>query len=177
MLIGALGTIGKDPDVVAKSRAALDRALAGGAPLEPTVAGAIVKAAATHGDAALFDALVAAADARPRPEEQYRYLYALGDFRDPALVDRGLQRSLSPQLRSQDTALYLAQFLGQSGGARPRAWAFITANWAGARAEGGDFRRRHEPGAVARRVLRRAVARRRSRRSSPRTRCPARRGR
>jgi aminopeptidase N/puromycin-sensitive aminopeptidase len=128
VLIGALGTFGQDPDVVSKSRAALDRALAGGAPLEPTVAGAIVKAAATHGDAALFDGLAAAAERAASPEEQYRYLYALGDFRDPALVDRGLQRSLSPQLRSQDTSIYLAQFLVNPA-ARGRAWAFITANW------------------------------------------------
>jgi aminopeptidase N len=128
VLIAALGTFGQDPDVVAKARAALDRALAGGTPLEPTVAGAIVKAAATHGDAALFDALAAAADHATAPEEQYRYLYALGDFRDPALVDRGLQRSLSPQLRSQDTAIYLSQFLVNPG-SRGRAWAFVTANW------------------------------------------------
>jgi aminopeptidase N len=128
VLIGALGTFGQDRDVVSQSRAALDRALAGGPALEPTVAGAIVKAAATHGDAALFDALVAAADRATSPEEQYRYLYALGDFHDPALVDRGLHRSLSPQLRSQDTAIYLAQFLVNPG-ARGRAWAFVTANW------------------------------------------------
>jgi aminopeptidase N len=128
VLIGALGAFGQDPDVVSKSRAALDRALAGGPPLEPAVAGAIVKAAATHGDAALFDALVAAADRAASPEEQYRYLYALGDFRDPALVDRGLQRALSPQLRSQDTAIYLAQFLVNPV-ARGRAWAFVAANW------------------------------------------------
>jgi len=129
VLVGALGTFGQDQDVVSKARAALDRALAGGAPLEPTVAGAIVKAAATHGDAALFDALGAAAERAASPEEQYRYLYALGDFRDPALVDRGLQRALSPQLRSQDTAIYLAQFLVNPL-ARGRAWAFVTANWA-----------------------------------------------
>ena len=129
VLIGALGAISQDPDVVAKSRAALDRALAGGPPLEPTVAGAIVKAAASHGDDKLFDALGAAADRAASPDEQYRYLYALGDFRDPALIDRGLQRSLSPQLRSQDTAIYLAQFLTNPA-ARPRAWAFIKSNWA-----------------------------------------------
>ena len=129
VLIGALGAISQDPDVISKSRAALDRALAGGPPLEPTVAGAIVKTAATNGDDRLFDALGAAADRAGSPEDQYRYLYALGDFRDPALIDRGLQRSLSPQLRSQDTAIYLAQFLTNPA-ARPRAWAFVQAHWA-----------------------------------------------
>ncbi|MCU1384094.1 MAG: pepN 2 [Acidobacteria bacterium] len=128
VLIGALGAIGEDPDVMAKSRAALDRALAGGPALDPTVAGAIVKAAATNGDQKLFDALAGAADRAASPEDQYRYLYALGDFRDPALIDRGLQRSLSPQLRSQDTAVYLVQFLTNPV-ARPRAWAFVKEHW------------------------------------------------
>jgi aminopeptidase N len=128
VLIGALGTISQDPEVISTARAALDRSLAGGAPLEPTVAGAIVKTAATHGDAALFDALGTAADRATSPEDQYRYLFALGDFRDPTLVEKGLQRALSPQLRSQDTAIYLAQFLVNPA-ARRRAWAFVTANW------------------------------------------------
>jgi len=128
VLIGALGAISRDPEVISKSRAALDRALAGGPALDPTVAGAIVKAAATSGDEKLFDALAAAAARATSPEEQYRYLYALGGFREPALIDRGLRRSLSPQLRSQDTAIYLSQFLANPA-ARPSAWAFVKANW------------------------------------------------
>jgi aminopeptidase N len=129
VLIRALGTISQDPDVIARSRAALDRALAGAAPLEPTVAGAIVTAAVVRGDDKLFDALAAAAEHATSPEEQYRYLYGLGGFRDPALIDRGLQLALSPQLRSQDTAIYLAQFLTNPA-ARPRAWAFVKEHWA-----------------------------------------------
>ena len=128
VLIGALGTISQDPDVISKARTALDRSLSGGAPLEPTVAGAIVKTAAMHGDATLFDALGTAADRAASPEDQYRYLFALGDFRDPALIEKGLERSLSPQLRSQDTAIYLARFLVNPA-ARSRAWAFVTAHW------------------------------------------------
>jgi aminopeptidase N len=128
VLIGALGTLGQDPDVIAKARAAIDRSLAGGPPLDPTAAGAIVTTAATHGDATLFDALAAASDRATSPEDQYRYLFALGNFQTPALVDRGLERSLSPQLRSQDTAIYLAQFLGNPV-ARGRAWAFVREHW------------------------------------------------
>jgi hypothetical protein len=36
------------------------------------------------------EALAAAAERSDNPDEHYRYLYALGAFRDPALVDRGL---------------------------------------------------------------------------------------
>jgi aminopeptidase N len=128
-VIASLGIVGRDPDVVARARAALDRALSGSAPLEPTQAGAIVTTAAIHGDAALFDALAAAAEKAAGPEEHYRYLYALGDFREPALIDRALKLALTPQLRSQDTALYLAHFFGNPE-ARSRALSFVTGNWA-----------------------------------------------
>ena len=50
------------------------------------------------------------------------------EFRDPALIDRGLAYALSPQLRSQDTAIYLAQYLANPV-ARPKAWAFIKEHW------------------------------------------------
>src|SRR5258705_49768 len=122
-LIGTLGTIGGDPEVVAASRAALDRALGGGRPLDPSVAEAIVRVAAEHGDAKLYDALMAASDRVTSPDEHYRYLYAVAGFRDPALIDRALQYSRSPQLRSQDTATYLGRFFGNEA-ARSRAWSF-----------------------------------------------------
>jgi aminopeptidase N/puromycin-sensitive aminopeptidase len=127
--IAALGTIGRDPDVVARARSAVDRSLSGRAPLDPTLADAVIKIAAAHGDAPLFDALAAAAERASDPEEHYRYLYALGDFREPPLIDRGLQLAVSPQLRSQDTAVYLSRFFANPD-ARSRAWAFLTAHWA-----------------------------------------------
>ena len=128
-IIAALGGVGNDPEVVSKARSALDRALAGGPALDPTTATSVIPTAAAHGDATLFDALAAAADRATSPEDQYRYLYALADFRDPALIDRGLQRVLSPQIRNQDAAIYLGHFFGNPA-ARTRAWTFLTERWA-----------------------------------------------
>jgi aminopeptidase N len=127
-VIRLLGTLAEDPDVVARAKAAASRAIAGSERLDPTAADAIVETAAAHGDAALFDALAAAAERTNNPDEHYRYLYALAGFRDPALIDRGLARALTPQLRTQDTALYLAQFFANAA-ARPRALAFVTDRW------------------------------------------------
>jgi puromycin-sensitive aminopeptidase len=128
VVLGALGGPGKDPDVIAKARAALDRALGGGPALDPTLAGEIVDIAASHGDAKLYDALMAAMTKATSPDERDRYLYALPDFRDPSLIDRALQYSLSPQLRSQDTAIYLGRFFGNPA-ARARAWTFVKQRW------------------------------------------------
>lgn len=127
-VVGGLGTIAEDPEVVSLSRNALERSLAANIPLEPTLAGVVVQTAAMHGDAALFDALVAAADRAADPDQHYRYLYALGSFSDPALIDRGLKIALTDKLRSQDTAIYLSQFFGNPD-ARERAFAFVGDNW------------------------------------------------
>ncbi len=143
-VVAALGGFGNDPDVVSKARSALDRALAGGPALDPTTAGAVILTAAAHGDAALFDALAAAADRATSPEEQYRYLFALANFRDPVLIDHGLQRVLSPQIRNQDAAIFLARFFANPA-ARARAWTFVTERWAELAPKvsifGGDTRR------------------------------------
>ena len=127
-LIETLGTAGGDADLAVRARAALDRALGGGTPLDPTLAGAITAVAAEHGDRALQDALLAAADRAEAPAERYRSLYALTRFQDPALIDRALEYSLTSKLRSQDTAQFLSRFLAQSA-ARPRAWAFLKQHW------------------------------------------------
>ena len=76
----------------------------------------------------LYDALRAAAERATSPDEHYRYLYAVTDFQDPALIDRGLEYALSPQLRTQDTALYLGMYMANPT-ARPKAWAFVKQHW------------------------------------------------
>jgi aminopeptidase N len=127
-LISTLGTTGADDQVAAMARTALDRSLAGGPPLDSTLARSIVAVAAQRGDGALFDALLAASERATSPDERYRYLYALAEFRDPALIDRALNYSLTPKLRSQDTASFFARLLGEQA-ARPRAWAFLKQHW------------------------------------------------
>ena len=127
-VIGLLGGVADDPDVVSRARAATTRALTGGEALESTMADAVIRTAAAHGDAALFDGLAAAAERTESPEDHYRYLFGLGAFRDPALIDRGLALALTPQLRTQDTALYLAQFFGNAA-ARDRALTFVEGHW------------------------------------------------
>jgi aminopeptidase N len=129
VVISALGTIGDDEEVVRQSRAALDRALAGnGSALEPTLRESVVEIAAEHGDEKLYEALNAAAARATAPDERNLYLLAAAKFRDPRLIGRALQRVFSNDVRTQDTARYLAAFFGNPV-ARPQAWSFIKANW------------------------------------------------
>jgi aminopeptidase N len=128
VVVSALGGIGSEPDVAAKARSAVDGALEGREPLEPTLADALVSIAAAHGDAKLFDALLAAAEKATSPDERYRYLYALADFTDPGLIDRGLALVTTDRVRTQDASIYLAQFLIRPS-SRERAWTFLTERW------------------------------------------------
>jgi aminopeptidase N len=128
VVVAAIGTTGNAADIAAQARAALDRSLTGGPSLDPTLAPSIVSIAAAHGDTALYDHLLAAAARAGSPGERSLYLDATSDFRDPAVLKRALQRALTPEVRTQDTALYLAPFFDNPIG-RPLAWAFVKSNW------------------------------------------------
>jgi len=128
IVVNALGRIGRDPEIVKYARTAVDRALAGDVALDPTLKGSLVHIAAENGDARLFDALTAAAGRATTPSERVLYLYATTDFREPALVDRALGRALTSEIRTQDTARYLASFFDNPA-ARRRAWSFVRSNW------------------------------------------------
>ena len=127
-LISTLGLTGADPAVAASARTALDRSLAGGPALDPTLARSIIAVAARNGDAPLFDTMLAASERSSSGDEKYRYLYSLAEFRNPALLERALAYSLTSKLRSQDTASYFSHFFGDEA-ARPRAWAFMKEHW------------------------------------------------
>ena len=141
VVVAGLGGPGEDPGVAAAARTMVDRMLSGGGPVEAALAEPLVNIAAAHGDATLYDGLLAAAQHADDPAEHYRYLYALAGFRDPAMVDRGLQRLLSPDLRRQDMALYLSKFF-LNPHARVRAWQIRQSTLGRARARiaiaGGD---------------------------------------
>ena len=79
--------------------------------------------------------------ARPSPDERAFYLFAPARFRDPRIIDRALQRTLSSDVRTQDTARYLAAFFDNPV-ARPRAWSFVKSQLDRARAEAADLQRR-----------------------------------
>src|SRR5260370_34353287 len=60
-----------------------------------------------RGDATLYETFLAKRKAAKTPGEFYRYQGALTNFRDPALVKRTLEMSLSSEVRSQDLPGFL----------------------------------------------------------------------
>jgi aminopeptidase N len=126
VVVDGLGRSGNDAEVLSATRAYVDRALAGEAPLDPTIASTALRLAARRGDRALFDGLVAAAQKAGTPEEHYRYVNAVSSFEDPALVQLGLERLLKDEIRTQDAEGYLRGFLSNPNASVNRlAWSFV----------------------------------------------------
>ena len=96
----------------------------------PNVVNAVLRTAAAGGDRALYDRYVAELPkTRATPEEYYRFLNALGWFRDPALVTRTLEfAARRREVRSQDTSTLIGLLLTQPA-AQDVAWAFVKSHW------------------------------------------------
>jgi puromycin-sensitive aminopeptidase len=58
------------------------------------------------------------------PQERRRFLLALGEFREPALITRTLDATLGDRVPTQDVAMLLMKLLGNRA-ARERTWSFV----------------------------------------------------
>ena len=127
--IGALGMLGADADVQAEAARLLDAAMRFDGSVDPDVAPAVISICAHTGDEALYERFVTARKQATAPQDEQRFLRALGTFRRPELVQRTLAMTLSDEVRTQDAPYLLAQMLG-SPDHGSAAWAFIRDNWA-----------------------------------------------
>jgi len=129
VLVGLLGDVAAWPPVLATAAKRFDAYLARRDAVDPNLADAVVALAARTGDAARFDALVAAFEAAPTPQERRRFLLALADFRDLRLARRTLALCLTPRVPTQDVAIVMARLLANPA-ARETAWEFAKKHWA-----------------------------------------------
>ncbi len=129
-LIVVLGRIAAVPEVQDEARRRVDAYLAGGPRLDPDVAGAAVRVAATKGDAALYERCVArmkeaaASDA----QEEGRFRDGLTAFEDPAIVTRTVEGCFSGLVRTQDMSLMLVSLLGGRH-SRRGTWPIVRDRW------------------------------------------------
>jgi aminopeptidase N len=126
-LLYFLGAVGRDPDVLGKARALVmdgDANSAGDA----AMLAVFLRLAAASGDGAVLDRLAANIEHASSPDVYLRNVSALGDFGDPALVERALGYAISEHVHGQDAADAIAAAL-ENTAARPAAWAFVKAHW------------------------------------------------
>jgi aminopeptidase N len=123
-----LGYAGDDSQVFEQARALVERHLKEGAEADPTLLETAVRLAAIHGDAALYDQYLDQARKLQAPEERWLYQEALNRFRDPALIQRTLEYTVSPEVRIQDSGRMLASVF-ENPAARAIAWQFVKTRW------------------------------------------------
>jgi puromycin-sensitive aminopeptidase len=127
-LLGLVGGVGGASEVVAEAAARCERYLADRRSLDPNLADGVVALAARAGDAKLQRRFEAAMRRAGTPQEQRRFLFALADFREPALIDRTLALSLTDAVATQDVIFLLSRLLGNPA-ARERTWRFTKRHW------------------------------------------------
>jgi len=127
-LLRALGTLGDDPETQARAREAYARYLRDEGSLDPNLVPAVIAIVAASGDERDYAAFLDRFRQARTPQEEQRYLYALAGFRQPALLQATLERTINGEVRSQDGP-YLMRALLTSVYARELAWRFLQAHW------------------------------------------------
>ena len=121
---------------IAQARSAVDRALAGDAGARADAAQArSSRPRRARRRGAVRRASSAAAERATAPDERYRYLYALGEFRDPALIERGLAAGAHAAAAEPGHGALPRAFFATRTRATAR-WPFVKRALDGARAEG-----------------------------------------
>ncbi|MGH9103385.1 MAG: M1 family metallopeptidase [Acidimicrobiales bacterium] len=130
-LVGALGTLGEDPGLVAWCQELHDSYLAGRSPLDGDLARAVLCNVASCGDEETYETFLARSRAATDPQEELRYLYSLAYFEHPDLLARTLDLALS-EVRSQNSPFLLRACLAGRGNG-VATWDFIETHWAAVR--------------------------------------------
>jgi aminopeptidase N len=127
-VVGALGRTARDAAVLSKARELVVQELDKPGTIDPTLLNVLAALAPLQGDSALYERYLAAGKAAKNPQDKYRYLYGLASFGDPALVRRTFDLILSPDVRAQDTQIFLGALLA-SPDARDLAWDLVQQRW------------------------------------------------
>ena len=125
---------GNKTDLSVQARQIANRYLDDPSAVDPTLARAALEAAAENGDAALFDRLQKVYETSANPDLQETALRLLVQFDNPALLERGLEYSVSNKVRNQDAAIQLAIGL-EDPDTRDATWNFVKTHWGQVRAD------------------------------------------
>jgi puromycin-sensitive aminopeptidase len=126
-LLEALGTIGADFEVRARSAQMQADFLADRGSIDPELAGAVVGVVASTGGEVEYEAFLERFRNPRTPQEELRYLYALARFEEADLVARTLELSLT-EVRTQNAPFLIQVLLGNRTGG-PQTWAFVKERW------------------------------------------------
>jgi puromycin-sensitive aminopeptidase len=124
LLINVLGSNAHDRDTIARAR----EVYANPSTADADVQSAVIAVVASSGTVDDFDEFLARAAVTPSPQEQLRYLYALGEFPAETLALRAVERSLTDEIRPQ-TGPFVVQRALRNRDHGAAVWAFVRDNW------------------------------------------------
>jgi aminopeptidase N len=125
-LLGILGGAG-DPAAIAAAQGIVQQYLQKPSSVEGTIAGPAFTVAVENGDASLYDELSKAMGSAASAAESNFYLFALAQFRQPALIKRTLDLIDQGKVRQQDYPRIFPVLLAGAG--REMAWDYLKAHW------------------------------------------------
>jgi|HubBroStandDraft_1064217.scaffolds.fasta_scaffold20796_1 puromycin-sensitive aminopeptidase len=127
-LIGALGTLGDDPEVQKHARDLYARFEDNPESADRDLMPPLVNILAYSGDGARYEEFKRKFKAPRTPQEEQRYLFALANFRDRDLLRKTMEMTLDGQVRTQNSP-YLMHSLLLNPASRYEAWDFARAHW------------------------------------------------
>ena len=127
-VLGQAGSYG-DRDVLVEAEKRFARLAGDFGSLHPDIRGTVYNLAAEQGDRSAYDRLWDLEKRANLHEERMRLLGALTRFRQPELIQETLERSLSPEVRSQDTPMVVVSAAANRHG-RDLTWQWAKDNWA-----------------------------------------------
>ena len=136
----ALSELGhfEDEDTLAEASRRFERYVEDPANVNPDTRAVVFAMAAQRGSRASYDLMWDLEKAETLHEQKIRFLYALCSYTQPDLLKETLERSLGPEVRSQDTIRGVSAVAGNRHGL-DIAWEFVKDNWA-------EFDRRYGEG-------------------------------
>lgn len=127
-LVELLAVEGDDEALQSSARGLAERWLADHGAVAPDLVETVLRVAARGGDAALYDRFVAAAEAESDRRVRGLLLAALGEFREPALVERTLAMLLSRRFDARETGQTL-QALSSDRLTRARTYDWVKSSY------------------------------------------------
>ena len=140
VVLGQFGGYG-DQGTIAEAKGRFDRYLSEPASLHPDLKGVVYGLVAQEGDESTYDTMWRLEREADLHEERMRLLGALTRFQSRELLSDMLERSMSDEVRSQDTVLVVVSLAGNRYG-KDLAWEFIKEKWE-------EFDRRYGRGGFA----------------------------
>jgi puromycin-sensitive aminopeptidase len=127
-LIGALGMLGADPEVRAEAARRHAAYLQDRTALDPDLVTATVNVVAQAGGEGEYTTVLDQFRRASTPQDEIRYLYALGATESAPLLRRTLDLCMSGEVRTQDAPYVIGSILATRAGAG-LTWDFLEERW------------------------------------------------